>query len=123
MDVRKQFIIRAIEIWLFITNRGSAFKHRFYTSRGETFYGHPEAIPIPLNLRVEVIGYIEQLVGIGCTVGKTINFIGGGLVDFVILHRLTPKGCLNQMEDVRVVTFLKVIVGETSRRKQQANGQ
>ena len=26
MDVRKQFIICAIEIWLFITNRGSALK-------------------------------------------------------------------------------------------------
>ena len=50
MDVRKQFIIRAIEIWLFIANRSGALKYRFYTGRGETLYGHPEAVPVPLHL-------------------------------------------------------------------------
>ena len=50
MNVRKQFIIRALEIWLFITDRGSALEHRLYACSGETFNCHPEAIPIPLNL-------------------------------------------------------------------------
>ena len=68
-----------------------------------------------------MIGYIEQLVGVRCTVSKTVNFIGGRIVDFVILDSLIPKRCLNQMKDVRVVTFLKVVIGKTSRREQQAN--
>ena len=70
-----------------------------------------------------MIGYIEQLVRIGCPVGKTVNFIGGWIVSFVTFHRLIPQGCLDQVEDVRVITFLKVVVGKTSPREQQASRQ
>ena len=82
-NVRKQFIIGAVEIWLFVANRCSTFKNSFYPDLGKALDRHPKAVPLTLNIGIKVIRYIEQLVRVGRPVGKTIDFIGGRKISHI----------------------------------------
>ena len=108
--MRIQLTVGPLKIRGFVTHRRRALEDGLNARLLQTFDGHAQAQPIPLNFWVKVIGDHEQLCWICGAVGKAIDVVCWRVIYAVLLSQCRlPKFRLNQMKNVGMFGFHHLI--------------